>query len=228
MAVQDNSTLDQMQMLITRWQAASDQRAVFLSCYHLMTASMLAALREDEFHDPAWVEQLLYRFADYYFAALEAYESDPAGSPAAWRLAFSGADQPHLNVLQKLLLGVNAHINYDLALALYDVLAPDWPAFNPEQRTARHSDHCQVNRVIAATVDAAQTQIVEPSMPVLVLFDRLLGPVDELLTSRLISAWRDTVWRNATRLLETSDLAERAEIVAAMEREALRIGDLIA
>jgi hypothetical protein len=223
----NDPVLDQMQALIDTWQAAADQRAIFLSCYHMMTANMLAALRQDEFLDPTWVDGLLRRFADYYFTALAAYERDPEAAPSAWRLAFASAGHAHLNPLQKLLLGVNAHINYDLSLAIYDMLVGDWALLSDDGRAARHTDHCRVNEVIAHTVDAVQSQIIEPEMPVLRVFDYLLGPVDEILTSRLITAWRDTVWRNANRLLESPGPGERVQVIAEIEGEALRIAGLI-
>jgi hypothetical protein len=227
MAQMEDPILNQMQTLITRWQTNADERAVFLTCYRMMTGNVLIALDDGQFYDPAWVDRLMRRFAGYYFAALDAFERDPASAPAAWRLAFISASQSHLNALQKLLLGVNAHINYDLAFALYDVLIPDWKDFSAEQRATRHTDHCRVNAVIAGTIDAVQDQIVEPNMPILSLFDRLLGPVDELVTSRVITAWRDTVWHNAMDLLEKDDPEERAAIIQRVEHEALTIGDLI-
>jgi hypothetical protein len=227
MAPMEDPVLDQMQALITRWQANADERAVFLTCYRMMTGNVLTALQSGQFNDPAWVDRLMRRFANYYFTALDAYEQEPNSAPDAWRLAFVTAGHTHLNTLQKLLLGVNAHINYDLTLALYDVLSPDWAAFSAEQRDLRLADHCQINAVIAGTIDAVQEQIVEPEMPILSIFDRLLGPVDELITSRIISSWRDTVWRHAMDLLEKDSPEERVEIIQRIEQDALRIGDLI-
>ena len=74
----DLPILDRMQALVDQWKADSDQRYIFLSCYQMMTANMLAAIREDQFADCAWVDHLLKRFGEYYFAALEAYEQQPA------------------------------------------------------------------------------------------------------------------------------------------------------
>jgi hypothetical protein len=227
MATQDYPTLDQMQALITRWQAASDQRAVFLACYRMMTSNMLAAISAGEFQDPNWVDQLLRCFAQRYFSALEAYESRPDSAPAVWQLAHNRAREARVSALQKLLLGVNAHINYDLVFTVDDLLAPTWNELPAALRETRYNDYTHVNIVIANTIDAVQDQILEPDAPILDLFDRLLGPVDELLISRLVSSWRERVWRNALDLLATRLPEERAGIARRVEHEALRIGDLI-
>ena len=216
-----------MRALIAEWEEAADERAVFLSCYLMMTRNMLEAIKRDEFHDAAWVDMLLHRFADYYFEALEAYEQDEREAPAVWQMAHNAARQGNLLAVQGLLLGVNAHINYDLVLTLLDLLEPEWESLTEEQRAMRYSDHCRVNDVIGSTMDAVQDQVLEPAMPAMDLFDRLLGPLDEKLVSHLISDWRDQVWRKATHLLQTSDMEERLQYLRQVEDEALKLGRLI-
>ncbi len=223
----DSPAVVRMQILIEGWEAAADQRTIFLSCYLLMTRNILSAIDRQEFHDPAWVGTLLERFADYYFAALEAYDRDPTAAPAVWQLAHGITTEPHLLALQKLLVGINAHINYDLVLALFDLLSPEWDILSDSQRAGRYQDHCHVNAVIGRTIDAVQDQVLDPVMPSMVFIDKLLGPVDELLVSRLIGRWREVVWRNATRLLQTGEASERARLIGEIERAALRLGNLM-
>ena len=57
--------------------------------------------------------------------------------------------------------------------------------------------------------------------------DRLLGPLDELLLSRLITRWREGVWQNALRLLQTSDPQEQVELRQQIEQAALATGGFI-
>ncbi len=219
--------LERMQALVDDWKAASDNRAIFLSCYLMMTQNMLEAIRRQDFHDPAWVGVLLQRFAEYYFLALEAYERDADQAPPVWQVAHNAAIQKQGLVLQELLLGVNAHINYDLVLTLVDLLQPEWESLTDERRSQRYADHCHVNEVIGATIDAVQDQVVEPAMPVMDMIDRLLGPLDEKMISRLLSDWREQVWQNAIHLLQTQDAEQRSDYVRQVEAEALRLGRLI-
>ena len=124
-----------------------------------------------------------------------------------------------------MLLGVNAHINYDLVFTLVDMLEPEWQGLSPEQRTHRYNDHCRVNNIIGRTIDAVQDQVLEPGMPLMDLVDKLLGPVDEFLISHLISNWREDVWQNAAELLGTG--SERNKLEGQIEAHALRVGRVI-
>ena len=218
---------ERMQRLIDLWQARNDKRAAFLACYQLMTANMLDAINNGEFNDAEWVYSLLHHFAEYYFRALESYEQGDLATPSTWRQTFEAANQPGTLTLQNLLLGINAHINYDLTFTLVDMLEPEWWELSSEERQGRYDDHCQVNAVIQRTIDSVQDNILEPGAPLLQLADRLLGSADEWFVSRLISHWRETVWHNAQRMLEACDADEKQQVRLEIEREALERARLI-
>jgi hypothetical protein len=223
----EDAIVAQMQAWIARWEAAADQRSIFLSCYLLMTQNMRLAIRQGEFLDPVWTDRLVDHFAGYYFTALESYEREPASAPAVWQLAHHTAADAEALALRKLLLGVNAHINYDLVLSVVDMLSPEWPGLQADRRAERYLDYCHVNQIIGCTVDAVQDQVLEPVMPGLDLIDRLLGPLDERMISSLLAAWRENVWLNAIQLLETTDERRRREVLQAVEADALKIGEMI-
>ena len=212
----------QMRQRIERWQADADPRAVFLHCYMLMTANMLDAIDAGEFEDSEWVSRLLHRFADYYFEALDHYEKDPAAAPAVWKLAHDATINRRCFALQRLFLGVNAHINYDLVLALNDLLAPEWAQANETVRQARYRDHCLVNEVIAATIDDVQDDVIEQVEPRMDLVDKMLVPLDEWLTALIIRRWRDDVWRNAMDYVETTQPDARDQLRQHIEDLTLR------
>lgn len=210
-----------MQSHVDAWRSASDDRALFLGCYHLMSARMLDAIARREFDDPPWVDRLLHRFADYYFDALDAHEADPGTPPAVWRVAFRAAGDPDVTALQKLLLGVNAHINYDLVLTLVDLLDDEWPAADERIRGTRLADHERVNAIIARTIDAVQDDVLGPAMPAMRVVDWLLGPADEALIAHLIAGWRGSVWTSATSLLDAPAPEARAALLKRVEADAL-------
>ena len=223
----DQATLTQMTTLVEQWEAVHDRRAIFLGCYRLMTRNMLDAIRVGRFHDGAWVSRLLERFAAYYFAALARFEQDGPSTPPVWKLAFDATRDEDVTTLQHLLLGVNAHINFDLVFSLYDLLQADWVELTAEQREQRHADHELVNRIIGETTDRVQDQVVEQFSPWTDLLDKLLGPVDEWFTSQLISQWREDVWEAAVCYLEASDADTRAELHRQIEQSALERGTLM-
>lgn len=227
MAFSENEVIAKMQERISAWEQVADARAIFLRCYLMMTQNMLAAIEKREFKDPIWVGQLLNHFADYYFIALDAYEVDPDAAPAIWHFVFRETAEPVCHSLQKLILGVNAHINYDLVLTLVDLLEPEWVLLSDEQRKQRYEDHCYVNDVIGRTIDAVQDQVLEPTQPSLDFIDKLFGPMDEILISRLINKWRESVWQSALQLINASDQAERYQLLQKIEETALHKANII-
>lgn len=217
-----DDVLVRMQAIIDAWEAASDRRAIFLECYALMTRNMLAAISRGEFEDNAWVSTLLNHFANYYFKALQAYDALPEKSPLVWRFAFDAARYPKTHVLRNLVLGVNAHINFDLVFALSDMLQSEWAELTPEQRKSRYRDHCLVNKTISDTIDSVQNQIVDRYDPLMEVVDKAMGPLDEWMTAWMIRDWREQVWERATRLIETLDETERQALVNAVENHSLQ------
>ena len=213
--------IKRMETFIVAWEKAGDRRAIFLSCYAMMTRNILSAIQAGDFEDNAWVYKLLQRFAEYYFTALEAYERTQRAS-LVWQLAFDAARLPHIHVLQNLVLGVNAHINFDLVYTLEDVLVSEWSQLTQEQRSSRYRDHCHVNEVIYQTIDSVQDQVIERYEPIMDQVDRLMGSLDEWITSRFITDWREEVWENVTRLLQSSDESEREFLLQEVEQRSVR------
>ena len=216
------SAMDRMQERIDQWERANDPRSVFLSCYALMTRNMLDAVGAGEFIDPAWISRLLEHFADYYFNALDAYEAEAERAPEVWRCAHDAARRSHTPAISLLLLGVNAHINYDLVLAVADLLEPEWQALSEADRRARYDDYCRVNDIIGQTIDSVQDDILDKREPIMALVDTLFGPADEWLVSRGITHWREVVWGHAVQRVETREAARREVLRQEIEVVAMR------
>lgn len=213
--------LQRMNQQIENWEQTGDQRAIFLRCYTLMSENMINAIAQQRFQDAFWVEMLLRRFADYYFDALYLYNLQHDTTPAVWRETHDATKQGRLHVMQNLLLGINAHINYDLALTLYDILHGEWMFLSTEQQQARFKDHCYVNKIIAETIDSVQDSIIEKEDARLKIVDYLMGRTDEWLLSRLISGWRKSVWEAAQQLLAAKNPEAYQEIRKEMETHTL-------
>jgi hypothetical protein len=205
--------LVRMGNLLAAWEAANDRRLIFLSCYKMMTENVLAAIQADDFEDTPWVATLMENFAGYYFQALEKFENGPTSPPDVWQIAFRAAQNPHTHVLQNLVLGVNAHINYDLVFALSELLNGEWTQLSPEQRQMRYRDHCHINDIINHTIDEVQDQVIDRYQPLFAVVDKLLGPLDEWMTTLMISEWRDEVWKHAILLVDTAEATSHATTI---------------
>lgn len=220
-------TQKKLSTLVQKWQAAHDRRVIFAHTYYLMTTNMLSALKGEQFHDPDWVTRLLDRFAVYYFDALDKYEKAPHNSPSIWRVAFEVAENPEAFVVQHLLLGVNAHINFDLSSSLIDVMREEWSSLDAGKKRQRYEDHTRVNKIIATTFDDAQELVIARYSPSL---DRLMQAswaFDELMVSSLINAWREQAWQQAAEYLDAKSWEARHAARQRCEYIALRRADMI-
>ena len=219
------ATLDRLQALLLQWNATGDRRAYFAEAYGAMTNAMLEGVTTGGFIDDTWVSRLLDRFADYYFEAVAAFDQSLV-CPRVWLDAFEGCRREDLSRLQVVLLGINAHINHDLPLALADVL-DDWDVLDATTREGRHADHEQVNAVIERSTDLVQDAVVNRAVPLLAVADRLLGPVDEALFNHIVTSWREHGWADAQRLLAAGDPEARDVVRVAIEDRAMRWARLI-
>jgi Family of unknown function (DUF5995) len=175
--------------------AAGDKRRYFHATYLRTTIAVAEEIRRGGFADAAWVEQWDIVFADLYLDALEA---DMAGRPPSlpWAIAFGApAGQPPL---RQVLLGMNAHINYDLPQSLVAVISDE--QFGDAALLARReADHRRIDEVLASRVAAEDDELTRLSGPA-PLLDRLLRPVSRLSTRRFLREAREKVWANAAVL----------------------------
>jgi hypothetical protein len=218
--------IQKMTQLAQAWETQNDQRAIFLRCYSMMTDNMMDAVQAKRFQDNAWVEKLLHHFADYYFNALACFDCGDQ-VPPVWQAVHQRAQGP-LHVMQHLLLGINAHINYDLVLSIYDMLKEEWPHLDDQTRTIRQEDHRLVNVIIGETIDKVQDEVIEKHDPRMDWLDQFLGRIDEKLLSLLISRWRAEVWDKAQVMLDCPNNAMRTTLNKELEQEVLRLGKWIA
>jgi hypothetical protein len=169
-----------------------DRRAVFLTVYSRMTATVRDAIDDGAFIDSEWAASYLVAFAERYRRALAAFERRAFASlPRPWLIAFVAAARGETLVAQDALLGINAHITYDLTYALGDVgIDPD--------RDAKRADHDRINAILARLVQTAQDALVEAYAAVGIAgIDRLLDPLDDRLALLGLKGVREFAWGNA-------------------------------
>lgn len=185
---------DRLTELHREFAAREDDRAVFLTVYAHTTEAVVARIDRGEFENPDWVADYLVEFANHYREAVHDYERGELSAVAdPWQLAFDSAAAPDSLAIQDALLGVNAHINYDLAFALADVgIETD--------RRAKRTDHRAVTDVLREIVDDIQDLLAEEYAPGLETVDESMGRVDERLAIFTIAECRDSAWRNAVGL----------------------------
>jgi hypothetical protein len=196
----------------------------FLGTYRRTTLAVGKAVDAGEFEDPEWVERWDVAFAELYVEALDAQLA--GGTPSRpWALAFDA--DPALPPLRHVLLGINAHVNYDLPQALLQVISDD-DFTDRSLMASRHRDHERIDGVLSSRVAAED---VELGMRGRTLTDRVLQPLNRLSSRRFLREARIKVWHNtgelqAARLAGPAAYDVRLGELAVLS--AARIADLLA
>jgi Family of unknown function (DUF5995) len=218
--------LDAMQHRLASLSGRQVAARDFLSTYLRTTAAVAEAIEASTFQDPAWVERWDLEFAGLYLDALDAHLSEEGRPSRPWRLAFGAA--PDLPPLLNVLLGVNAHINYDLPQALLAVIT-DAEFSDPSLLARRHRDHEQIDAILSGRVAAEDAEISARS--VRTTLDRALRPINRWASRRFLKEAREKVWQNTLQLWRAKSVDERTYATRLAELELLsaaKISDLLA
>ena len=212
---------DPLDALVVRMSAAlheltaeRDPGRFFLGTYLRITQAIGAAIDAGRFEDPEWVAAWDVDFAELYLDALAAYRAGPAGAPRPWQLAF-GAD-PGLPPEAHVLLGVNAHINYDLPQSMVRVIPPADMA-DRAVVARRHRDHEAIDAVLATQV-AREDRALQAAGGRRTLLDRVAAPANRLAVRVFLTESRRRVWANTQQL--------HAARLAGTDAYDRRVGDL--
>jgi hypothetical protein len=126
------------------------------------------------------------------------------------------------------LLGINAHINYDLPQALLAVIS-DEEFDDPTVLDVRRRDHERIDGVLSGRVAAEDEELSARS--VISLLDRALQPLNRRASKRFLREAREKVWHNTLALQEARRDGPERYGVRLGELEVLsaaRIADLLA
>lgn len=128
---------------IVDWATKAESHiGYFAVLYKRTTLAIRDAVRDNVFDDGPRMERLDIAFATRYFNALNAY-FHPAkgdGSPLPWKVTFVGDHDGQAIILQHMMAGMNAHITFDLGLAVHAVAA--------QSMDSLEADYNRVNQIL--------------------------------------------------------------------------------
>ncbi|MBI2169489.1 MAG: hypothetical protein HYU28_08315 [Actinobacteria bacterium] len=197
-------------------EQACDHNAPFALPSRTMTAEVAKGVdAEGRFADPGWLRRLDAVFADLYFEARDHWEDEREEDvPPVWRTAFGASDARQVAGIGDTLLGMNAHISRDLAVALSIV------GLTAEDGTSHEADFRLVDDLIVAAAPAVIAGVAERFDPTMAAFDIPGLDLDETTAGAVIAAWRQESWVNAQRLVAAASEGERAEVLDEIEANA--------
>ena len=180
-----------------------DGVACFSYLYHQITTRVLEGIGSGRFADGEFVNVLDIVFANRYLAALRASVLSPGDVPDAWSALFQRRAHPHITRLQFAAAGVNAHVNFDLAIAVADTCVQLGSA--PGVGT-KHESYQEINKIFAEEMQSLREHFESTWER---LIDRMvLGRVANKMDDWIVVATRDVAWEAAEHLW---DLRQRGE-----------------
>lgn len=217
---------DALAIVRDRLLAIGDPRAAFPDVYGIITRRVRDSIDGTAprlFLEPAFISRLAGRFCELYLAALRRSLEGEREAGAAWGCAHREGDARGLLPVQHALLGLNAHINYDLALGLLANVEA-LGAAGDRARMARYKhDHDIVNVILEEAMpevlEALATRHGCPAARALSRSREVRGALSAAMILTLRS-WRSRVWDELLELLATRDAARRARVLVRMDRRA--------
>jgi hypothetical protein len=172
----------------------------FNDLYVAMTRTIDAEVKSGGFEDARFLAHLDVVFADRYLAAVDA-SKDGKSMPSAWAPLFADRERAGIAPIQFALAGCNAHINFDLAVAL----AEAWQELEvtPKSDSPQHRDFLKVNGILVA-VEAKMKKELDAGL--VGVADEALGRLDDVLAMWSMERARDAAWTHAEVLWKLREL----------------------
>lgn len=216
---------------------ANDRRAVFQLTYLTFSRQVLAALEDRRFEDHAWAGDMCCRFVQIYLVQLELWAARDPRQCRAWTVAFERMEGENPNVMQAMLLGMNAHINYDLPFCTLGacieagdvpwVLASD--AFHGARGvpSKRYRDFLLINRIGWESIPIIQDTVLKRFAPLMWLGNIAMRPWTSAWGQRVLLESRDAAWLKTVLLLHCTSADDRACIASFIDDSAERWAELV-
>jgi hypothetical protein len=218
--------LTQLQVVLDRTSSRGPDNSIssFNRLYAVITRDILARLERSPsdggFHDRQFTEILDVEFAKLYLEALRLWSASDAPTPKSWSLLFRHRDAREVPPLLCAILGITAHICFDLPNALVDTFKVLGAA---PQDDKRYKDYLRINEILHQRIPELRDELSEGNLKA--LFHRLSGPVDEWFEGAALVFARNRAWDDACELwLLRDDVGAYAAELAALDTRAVSLG----
>jgi hypothetical protein len=214
------SQLQRIQRMVKRLppSRAKNRMCAFNSLYLKITRRVDGALTTGV-HSPQFLEMLDVEFAKRYFAALDLWNRDDEETPDVWEVLFKRAQDERVSRLAAAMLGVNAHINHDLALALIDT----WAELGAPEGDEIHPDYLLVNQIFYQEIPLLRRGFATEWQNDI---DEFVGPLDDWSQRVLVRTTRAHAWDQALHLWQLrADPEDFEQARRTMDRAASLLGE---
>jgi hypothetical protein len=213
-----DDVIARLDVIVDRAIIERDRLGFFAVLYRTVTAAVKQGIADGRFEDGPRMERLDVAFANRYLEAFDAHRA--GGTPASsWRVAFAASSSRRAVIMQHLLLGMNAHINLDLAIAASDV-CPGAAIAGLER------DFDEINSVLTELETDVEREVCSLS-PWIDRLDHIDPDAGRVIANFSIDRARACSWEAAQRLaLLSGDARETA--IAGIDADVALLAKLIA
>jgi len=201
-----DEVLVELDAIIHQARETRDRLGYFAVLYRNVTIKVKEGIAAGLFEDGARMEKLDVTFANRYLTALDSFKR---GQPLSrcWLVCFQLARKWRPIILQQLLAGMNAHINFDLGIAAQSV-AP-----GAELESLRN-DFNVINGVLGGMIVKVRSDVEEVS-PWIKFLDRIDPSAEDVLINFSLGKARTSAWlvANMVNSTPTEDLARKLTIL---------------
>jgi hypothetical protein len=203
--------------IVLACENTQNRMGYFAALYKRMTVSVATGITNGSFQDGARMEKLDLVFAQRYLDAFDAFQHKAVCS-SSWQYAFDNCADTSLTVIQHLLMGINTHINLDLAIAAA-AIAPGDSIFALEE------DFNRINNVIAALVNDIQESLCQVWAPMRLL-TAIANHRQEAVLNFNIDIARKTAWANAL-IMANMNVSQLSDHIKGMDATVNILGQKI-
>lgn len=205
-----DGVLEEMDEIVS-WCLANNSRAgYFAALYRRVTRTVRSRIGTGYFDNDERMETLDVTFATRYLTAFHQWRTGDPSISACWKVAFDALEDPTLIILQNLLVGMNAHIDYDLGIASAQV------AGTLEGLESLHGDFNKINALLACLVPTVFTEIGDLS-PLIHLVEDFGEPDEVKLVDVVMDVARDFAWLLANELVILRDFPDHQQKLLSMK-----------
>jgi hypothetical protein len=184
-----DEVLHELDQIILTCRTAGSRFGFFATLYRNVTIKVKEGIAASVFDDGPRMERFDVAFANRYLAALGSFRQNQPLSNC-WRIAFETNSRYWPLIIQQLLVGTNAHINFDLGIAAAGI-AP-----GAELPTLR-ADFDRINTILSSMILKVRTDI-EGLSPWIKFIDRLAPTTEDTIVNFSLNKARASAWLVAT------------------------------
>lgn len=216
--------LKALETVAARLRDENDPRAVFPDVYAVITRRVKEAIegRGPAFLEPQWISRLAGYFCQYYLEALKASLEGRSTDVEAWDIAFDECARAGAPASLHAVLGINAHINFDLAQGLLENILQHGTEKNQVLLRRYRHDHDLVNEILEAAMPEIFAILVTCYGCPLASLATVNRSVQDAISKGVmftLRQWRYRVWTDLEALLAAADEVSRRGVLSRMNKK---------